>query len=227
MRPTREPAGRAFRAIVPLRSLSGGKSRLAAVLPPAQRAELMLAMFEQVLRALRDSPDCRQIDVLSQDARCARPGTRLLPDAGQGLNPALAMALQRDTVRAGSAALAAPSSPLPVLVVAADLPLLKASTVSALLDCAASADVVVARDRGGSGSNALWLRDPAHLVPCFGADSAAQHLAAARARGLCAVACDIPELALDIDTEQDVLALRRLALPRFAFLQASLAAVAS
>ena len=59
-------------------------------------------------------------------------------------------------------------------------------------------------DRHGRGTNALLLSPPDVIDFCFGGDSKAAHLAAARAAGARVEVLDGP-LTLDIDTPEDLL----------------------
>jgi 2-phospho-L-lactate guanylyltransferase len=64
-------------------------------------------------------------------------------------------------------------------------------------------------DRHGTGTNALLLTPPDALAPAFGPDSCARHLSAAESRGISHVLADVPSLALDIDTPEDLAALQK------------------
>jgi 2-phospho-L-lactate guanylyltransferase len=68
--------------------------------------------------------------------------------------------------------------------------------------------VVIVPDRHGSGTNALLITPPDALAPSFGAGSFARHAALARAAGATIKVCDLPSLGLDVDTPDDLGALR-------------------
>lgn len=180
-------------AIVPVKALERAKSRLAGALAPAERRLLVLEMLDGVLGALARSPVAR-VWVVSGDpavlAAAASHGATPLPEAAAGLNPALE--------QARAAALAAGAEA--VVVVPADVPLVTPADIAALAGLlAAGADVAVAPDEAGLGTNALAVRAAAGLPFAFGEGSAARHLRAAAAAGL---ACEIyrsPGLALDVD----------------------------
>src|SRR5699024_6499169 len=71
--------------------------------------------------------------------------------------------------------------------------------------------VVCVPSRDGTGTNALLLRGPRVLEPCLGPDSLAAHTAQARARGLSLVRHEVPALALDVDTPEDLAVLGSIA----------------
>jgi 2-phospho-L-lactate guanylyltransferase len=66
---------------------------------------------------------------------------------------------------------------------------------------------VVVPDRHGEGTNALLLEPPDAIEPSFGPGSCARHVRAARAAGVAHAVVDVPTLALDVDTGDDLEAL--------------------
>jgi 2-phospho-L-lactate/phosphoenolpyruvate guanylyltransferase len=68
--------------------------------------------------------------------------------------------------------------------------------------------VIVVPDRHGSGTNALLLAPPGAVAPSFGAGSMARHAAHARAAGATVKVRALPSLGLDVDTADDLAALR-------------------
>jgi 2-phospho-L-lactate guanylyltransferase len=68
--------------------------------------------------------------------------------------------------------------------------------------------VVIVPDRHGSGTNALLLTPPGAVEPSFGTGSFARHAALAYAAGASVKVCDLPSLGLDVDTPDDLAALR-------------------
>ncbi|PDW01750.1 2-phospho-L-lactate guanylyltransferase [Candidatus Viridilinea mediisalina] len=192
-------------AIVPLKRLHQAKSRLAPVLPPESRRELVLEMLERVLHTLQH-PAVAAVWLVSAEPSVLALGSTwgALPlfDHTQELNDALTYA--RTTVwEAGASAL---------LVIPADVPLIIPADVAALATALAQgSDVVLVPDEHGSGTNALGLRRQANDIPfCFGPASAHQHRAEATARGLTPQHLELPTLALDIDLPVNLYAYRTL-----------------
>jgi 2-phospho-L-lactate/phosphoenolpyruvate guanylyltransferase len=191
-------------AIVPVKALPQAKSRLAIALAPAGRRALVIEMLGRVLQTLRN-PAVTTIWLVSADpvalAAGAAWGARPLHDRAGELNGALE--------QARTAAWAAGASAL--LVVPADVPLITPADVAALAAAlAAGADVALAPDTAGSGTNALALRRHAELPFRFGPASAAHHLAEAAARGLRVHQISSPTLALDIDLPANLARYRSL-----------------
>lgn len=166
-------------ALIPVRTGPTAKRRLAHVLGPRERAELVRTLLDRVVTVLSDA-GLRV--VLLMPEREDISGAEVMTDQAHGLNAAVAAAIDR----LGT----------PLLVVHADLPLLAASDVSRLLQD--GADVVVARSYD-AGTNGLLLRQP--IRPAFGRASAAMHADRARRAGLAASVLDIPGFALDVDDE--------------------------
>jgi 2-phospho-L-lactate guanylyltransferase len=63
-------------------------------------------------------------------------------------------------------------------------------------------------DRHRTGTNALLLCPPGSIDPSFGPGSCERHVQAARSAGIHHQVVDIPTLALDIDTAEDLDELR-------------------
>jgi 2-phospho-L-lactate guanylyltransferase len=96
-----------------------------------------------------------------------------------------------------------------VLLVPGDCPALNPVEVDALLAAdAAAPHVVVVPDRHGEGTNALVLTPPTVMEPSFGPGSRARHEELARTAGASVEAVDVPSLGLDVDTLDDLEALR-------------------
>jgi len=179
--------------LVPLKALAEAKGRLGPWLAPLERRLLAIAMFEDVVAALRAVPALERPLVVSPDRevwlRAEALGCRVVeePYGGSGgLNAALAAAAVRSATDG-------------LLVVAADLPLASAGGLEGVLEAGRRAPVVVVPSRDGAGTNVLAWGEPASFTPRFGPDSAARHLAVPGA-----VRVDEPGLALDVDTVEDL-----------------------
>ncbi|HEU4397637.1 MAG TPA: 2-phospho-L-lactate guanylyltransferase [Actinomycetota bacterium] len=178
--------------LVPVKALAAAKGRLAPWLSPLERRLLAIAMFEDVVAALQATPGLAAPLVVSPDRemwrRAEAIGCRVVeePAGGEGLNAALA----RAAGNAGDDGL---------LVVAADLPLASAAGLRRVLKAAALAPVVVVPSHDGDGTNVLAWREPASFAPRFGPGSATRHLSVPGA-----VRVDDPQLAMDVDTVEDL-----------------------
>jgi 2-phospho-L-lactate guanylyltransferase len=193
-------------AIVPVKPLRRGKSRLAGALNEQERADLNRLLLARTLKTLIDLKEVEEVLVVSRDSSAlalARDlGARTVQEDGA---PALNTALKRATVVAQVYASRG------VLVIPADLPLLSRDDVLALLQRATDPPVVViAPDRHQKGTNALLLA-PANLIEYdFGGNSFERHCERARKAGARLEVVSLPSLGLDLDLPEDLELVRQL-----------------
>jgi 2-phospho-L-lactate guanylyltransferase len=97
-----------------------------------------------------------------------------------------------------------------VLCVPGDCPALDPAELAGLLSTHAlqGPEVVVLPDRHGTGTNGLLLAPPAAIEPSFGPGSCERHVALAAAAGVACRVEPLPSLTLDVDTGEDLAALR-------------------
>lgn len=188
--------------LVPVRGFTTGKTRLAGELSLRARASIMQWMLRGVIDAALAAGVLDEIVVIS-------PDTSVLAYA-RSLDDHVALVLQQpndpgliEAVTAGRA-WAAQRGASRLLVLFADLPMLSAPDVRAFV--AHPAEVVVATDRHGLGTNVL-------LTPILGAGgdfqfrygegSARRHAAEADRLGLSFGMVRRPGTAFDLDTPED------------------------
>ena len=185
-------------AVVPVKDLWGTKSRLKPILDPGARAGLTLYMMGRVVSAISEA-EVENVCVVSPDRIVLdeardRGATPLLQES-RGLNPSLEEGRRWAIERGGSS----------LLVLPADLPLIDAEDVSAVLESVGETpSIAISPDDTRSGTNALLLRPPEVMPFVFGPGSYEAHLRAARERGLDIRVCERPHLAFDLDTAEDL-----------------------
>ena len=184
--------------VVIARDVRRAKSRLRGRLAPAERERLALAMFDDVLAAARSTrwPVLVVTDSAALVARTRATGATALWSPARGTRAAARAGVRR-AERQGAAA---------VLLVASDVPLVRAADLRRVAGAGTRAAVVMVPDGVRAGTNALYLRPPSRIAPRFGRDSFAAHRAAAGAAGR---TLTVARLALDIDTPADLDALQR------------------
>jgi 2-phospho-L-lactate guanylyltransferase len=187
-------------AIVPVKPLRVGKSRLSGVLSQEERADLNRRLLDHTLQTLTAVPEIEQVLVTSRDpaalALAREHGARTVQEHGA---PQLNKALTRATVVVKNYNTRA------VLIVPADLPLLTTQDVYAMLERAEKPPVVVvAPDRHRHGTNALLVYPIGLIDYVFGENSFERHCAAAEACGARLEIVDLPSLALDMDLPEDL-----------------------
>lgn len=187
-------------AIVPVKPLRRGKSRLAGVLTEEERAELNRRLLAHTLDTLTVIPEIEHVLVISRDpaalALAREHGARTVQENGA---PHLNVALTRATVVAKN------YSTRGVLVLPADLPLITPEDIQAMLMLAQKPPVViVAPDRHRQGTNALLICPVGLIEYDFGLGSFQRHCERARAAGAHLEVFELPSLALDVDLPEDL-----------------------
>jgi len=196
-------------AVVPLKDIARGKSRLAGALAEPERVRLIRAMLGRVIEAVSSVAGLARVSVLTVDPRLVPETALHLQDTGAELNAALASAaLTRQA--AGARAL---------LILAADLPFITREDVSALVEASRSGCVVAAPDWNDAGTNALAFPLGCDFTLRFGPGSLAAHEAEARGASLPWQVVRRPGLAFDLDEPTQLAALAGE--ERYAFLPQS------
>ncbi len=199
-------------AIVPVKPLRRGKSRLAGVLTEEERTFLNYTMLGNTLKAISAVPEIDQLLVVSRDpaalALAREFGAKTVQENGSSDD--LNADLKRATV------VAQLYSAQSVLVLPADLPLIDPPSIQNLIRRANKPPVIViAPDRRRDGTNGL-LVSPAGLIDYrYGPGSFYQHSEQARKFQVRVEVCELPELALDLDWPEDLDLLRKMEMVQF------------
>jgi 2-phospho-L-lactate guanylyltransferase len=188
-------------AILPVKHLDLANGRLSAALEQADRGRLAEAMFLDLLGKIRR---CETIDgllVVTADESLSRHArwlghTVIEQQSDAGHSPAAA---------AGAAA-AMDEGAERVVMLPVDCPLLDPADLDAHLG--RTPRTLIVPDRHGTGTNALVLCPPDAFEPAFGPGSCARHVARARAAEVSFSLEPVASLALDLDTPEDMVALR-------------------
>lgn len=190
-------------ALLPIKDLSGVKTRLGDILSLDERRMLVRAMAEDVVSALKVTRDLAGIHVISHDVRVATWAKSLdlalIDDThAPGLSAAIALAGQQMAERGARA----------ILVVLADTPLSTAQDFEALIAASSAsgeaAHMILAPSRDGDGSNGLLLQPPGAMTFHYGSGSARAHSETAARTGLAVTHVKRAGLAHDVDTEEDL-----------------------
>lgn len=192
-------------AILPVKSFERAKQRLGDGLPGGPRRALTEAMFSDVLTALRRTEGLDGIIVVTGDITAQQVagghGADVVEDkVERGQSFAADVGVRRARDRGARRALLVPG----------DCPALDPLELAGLLGRARAAvpDALIVPDRHGTGTNALLLTPPDALAPAFGPDSLNRHVERARSTGVSHEVLSLPSLGLDVDTPEDLAALR-------------------
>lgn len=188
-------------AILPIKTLDAAKQRLAEELDSGPRRALVEAMFSDVLVALRRCERLERLLVVTRDHGAQRIaagyGAVVVDDDDRGHSAAAARGIARARDLGMERALLIPG----------DCPLLDPKELDALIDRRVRPpSVLIVPDRHGTGTNALLLTPPDALEPSFGRGSHQRHRQLADAAGVRAETVEVPSLALDLDTPEDLTA---------------------
>ena len=191
-------------AIVPVKPLNRGKSRLAEVLTREERTQLNSRLLDHTLDVLTSVPSIEQVMVISRDQSAltlAREhGARTVLENGA---PQLNVALTRATHVAKEYAVKG------VCIIPADLPFITRDDVNIMIGYTKSPPIVaIAPDQNFRGTNALLVCPPGLIDYEFGLNSFFNHCSAAIEKGVPLEICELQSLALDIDLPQDLELLR-------------------
>ena len=182
-----------WRVLVPIKHGAPAKTRLrAATREQAHHADLVRAIQLDTLDAvlaLRTDPLLGGVYLVSGRPATQLPaGIEILPDAGGGLNPALATA-------AAELARRFPGDGVAAMV--GDLPALRPADLLDVLRQAPTSGRSFVRDADGGGTTLLAAGPDSPLRPLFGPDSAQLHLdsGARELDAAASVRCDVDSAA--------------------------------
>ena len=192
-------------AVLPVKRYAAAKQRLDGPLGAEARGALAEAMLRDVLAALPRVRRLEGVVVVTGEPRAAalavQAGADVIDEGEPRGHSAAALigvaeAGRRRCERA--------------LLVPGDCPALEPGEVDELLDRAPpdAPGVTIVPDRHGTGTNALLISPPDAIAPAFGPGSCRRHRALAEAAGAAVAVMSVPSLALDLDTPEDVGALR-------------------
>jgi 2-phospho-L-lactate/phosphoenolpyruvate guanylyltransferase len=185
--------------LIPAKSLRDGKSRLSPPLHPKARRELNESFLRHMARAASDFAGAARTAIISECADTLRIaqalGSHSIKQTRKGgLNSAVAQGINE--LRAMGAE--------DILVVASDLPLVRALDLREVAKQGGSRRVVICPDKWGTGTNAIFVPAGANLCFSFGPGSCAAHLREVRRRGAIPIRYFNWRIALDIDDPADL-----------------------
>jgi len=180
--------------VIPIKAFEQAKDRLSGVLSADQRVLLARATALGVIESVRGASVFVVCDNLEVSQWAISHGASVVSQSGTGLNAA---------VQEG---ISAAHKYERVMIVHSDLPL--PSRLRELLGSSvASNRVTIVPDRHRDGTNVLIIPSGAGFECHYGARSFAAHMAEATKLGLAVEIIEDNELALDIDTPDDLAAL--------------------
>lgn len=183
-------------AIVPVKPLNRGKSRLSSVLSVDERAALMQNMFLHVVSTLKRVTGLDEIMIVSRDEAIIQTAEELDVRAYTEEDP-----INLNNALTSSAEHAWQSGADAILIVPSDLGLLNAEDVDKVI--VTQKRVVICPDDKFDGTNALLLRDLPHFQFRYGEQSFMKHLEQASLVGETAQVVYADSIEFDLDTPAD------------------------
>ncbi len=178
-----------MKIVIPFKK-ENAKSRLSGILTPDERDALAMEMLCDVI----DATGGFHVDILTPSLLNSASIDSHILLSDQELNEALNDYLSRVAEHGGG----------PVMIVMADLPLIKSRHVKEI--AGSEADVVIAPGKGG-GTNILSIKDPSRFRVDYYGTSFLDHLQIARDNGLSVEVYDSFAAATDIDEPEDLVEL--------------------
>jgi 2-phospho-L-lactate guanylyltransferase len=183
--------------LLPVKTFSNAKQRLAPAMDPATRAGLARAMCTDVLNALARTRVPERVIVFTaadEVMQMARPF---------GFDVIVEKSVDGHSAAVNHMVSELSLSSARILSIAIDLPRLVPSEIDFALD-AASDPVTLIPSRDWTGTNGVVFISPAHIAMEYGEGSFRRHLSKAAAAGHRADVMSLPGIAFDIDTSEDL-----------------------
>ncbi|QRN83955.1 2-phospho-L-lactate guanylyltransferase [Chloroflexota bacterium] len=186
-------------AIVPVKPLRRGKSRLSEILSEDERTNLNHQLFVHTIEILKEVDAITDILVVSRDSDVLTEARDLqVRTVTENGTPELNAALRRATLFSKN------FSTEGVLIVPADLPLMTPDDVKAFLDARTEPPcIVLAPDRRRQGTNLLFTTPADLLTFSYGKESFDRHIELAKEKKAQVVIVENERIALDLDLPED------------------------
>jgi 2-phospho-L-lactate guanylyltransferase len=181
-------------ALIAIKERARCKTRLADVLRPPERIDLVRSMLTAVLAAAGNAQTVHQVIVISPERDTVPAEIPVLADTGESLNTALVQA--HTMVREFGCH--------EIVVLPADLPLITSAEIDELVRAARAGGFAMATDAAGVGTNALCLMSTQPFRFQFGPDSRRLHLQEAQRLGSSPQVVHLAGLEFDVDSSADL-----------------------
>jgi len=187
-------------AIVPVKPLRQGKSRLSKVLSEAQREVLNQELLSKTLKCLSDIKEIDQILVISYDpsalALSRSFGAKTIQE---NRRTNINKALRRATLAAKA------FKATRVIIIPADIPLIEPNSIKNIISLSGSPpEIIITPDRKMNGTNALLINPIGAIDYDFGEWSFKKHVEQAEQKHIRIVKYDSDKIGFDLDLPEDL-----------------------
>ena len=186
-------------AIIPIKPLRRGKSRLSSVLSEDKREGLNQYLLSSTLQCLKKINEIDHILVISYDPSALTLARKFgVKTVLENRNTNINRALRKATL----AAKAINSSK--ILIVPADLPLITKNDILAVIKISGNPpEIVIVPDRKMSGTNVLLINPIGAIKYDFGEWSFRKHIEQAERKKINIKVCERKNLSFDLDLPED------------------------
>ena len=197
--------------ILPVKRFARAKTRLLGEIGPPGRALLLRAMLADVLASLEEADEVERVILVTGEGRAEKVA---MERAKRGRTPIEVLREPTDHGHSEAATLgivrAKALGARCAALLPGDCPLIDPAEVDATLRAMEEGRVAVIPDRHGTGTNGLLLSPCDAIGPAFGEGSCERHMDRAARAGWTAALAEVDSLALDLDTPEDLAAMRSL-----------------
>ncbi len=183
--------------LLPVKGFSDAKQRLAPVCDNEMRAGLACAMLSDVLRALAAAREPERVVVFTASEEVTRMARSF------GFDVMIERSVQGHSAAVNRMILELSGNASRILSIAGDLPRLAPTDIDFVLDVA-SDPVTLIPSMDWTGTNGVVFIPPAQITMEYGEGSFRRHLSKAAAAGFPADVLNVPGMAFDIDTPEDL-----------------------
>jgi len=183
--------------LLPVKDFRNAKQRLVPAFDAAVRANLARAMLTDVLAAVAQSTTPQRVIVFTASTEVAEMAGEygfeaIVETLVNGHSAAVNLMVERLLATATQ-----------IFSIAGDLPKLRAEEIDFVMKNAIE-PITILPSRDGTGTNGILFLPPARIQMEYGEGSFSRHMSKAAAAGHRAQVLNIPGIAFDIDTPEDV-----------------------
>jgi 2-phospho-L-lactate guanylyltransferase len=183
--------------LLPVKDFRNAKQRLASALDATTRTNLARAMLADVLHAVAHSTVPDRVVVFTASSEVAQMAEEF------GFDVAIEAAVNGHSAAVNLMVEKLSSNATQILSIAGDLPRLRPHEIDFVMNNAVE-PITILPSRDGTGTNGILFLPPASIQMEYGEGSFSRHMSKASAAGHRIEVLNIPGIAFDVDTPEDL-----------------------
>ncbi len=183
--------------LLPVKDFRNAKQRLSSVLDADSRLGLARSMLADVLSALARTHLPDRVVIFTAEDEAVRMARSF------GFDVEIENSVEGHSAAVNRMVVQLSAGASRILSIASDLPKLSPSEVDFVLN-AASEPITLIPSRDGTGTNGVVFIPPGRITMEYGEGSFSRHMSKAAAAGHHAAVLNVPGIAFDIDTPEDL-----------------------